>query len=235
MVTLSSYLKAEDRQLLQQELDLVAVLHHRNKNQHHGASWYKYLKYLKSCLSRVLSIPVLDPDSTISKAKRLAQDKILAQFEHERESFLVRARAIYLGFSQVVGTGQYVPLGLVLLGVLARVWKIILGPQEQGLASAQDTEDEVILEEGLEHSDTDLGVVLDRAVLEATSNSNAQVAASNPSVSQVTTAASSKIATPVKRSATSSPLQSTPASSKKQKKKKKKKSEIQDEIDSIFG
>ncbi|CCG80744.1 protein of unknown function [Taphrina deformans PYCC 5710] len=228
--------------VLRSELDIVQLLHHHNKNQHRGATWYKYVKLLKSCLNRILTVAVVRQASsreTTKRQKSAEQARSKALYEDEIHGFLLRYQNIYIGFTQIIGTGQYVALGMVLLGVLARCWQII-----RSLITAQEIDDEAAVElkdiEDARNDDgdndgLDEGIVVQRSISVIESSQRAEnllAKASDTRVDSSKRTNMDSMAAPVANSSgTSSPRQTASAA----KKRKKKKVKNADEIDSIFG
>ncbi|KAJ5302051.1 hypothetical protein PENANT_c008G00284 [Penicillium antarcticum] len=86
----------------QEILAIHSILHlifHRNKNQHHGAKWWKWLSVLKR--------------TTLDLARSGAQ----AHLVH------IVPRC-YVAFSTVVADNRFASLGIVLLATLARLSKV---------------------------------------------------------------------------------------------------------------
>ncbi|PWY64293.1 hypothetical protein BO70DRAFT_303002 [Aspergillus heteromorphus CBS 117.55] len=96
-----------------------AALHlifHRNKNQHRGTKWWKWLSILKrTTLKLVTYLTRLPPDTDA----KLLNDK---HSQHLASYILPRC---YLAFSMVVADGQFSTLGIVLLATLARLAKAV--------------------------------------------------------------------------------------------------------------
>jgi hypothetical protein len=86
---------------LQLELELLQILHHRNKNQHHLQPFFKHLSILKRTLAHLLQ----NPESGFLLQK-LRDGTLLYAWEE---------------FSRVVARGEFVALGMVLCGSVARI------------------------------------------------------------------------------------------------------------------
>ncbi|AAS54331.1 AGL160Wp [Eremothecium gossypii ATCC 10895] len=100
---------------LQQELRVIHILYHRNKNQHRVATWWKQLNSLKRSVSQVVTVT--------SKPVRTEAD--LEALAGLLRRFAVRqAPAMYYEFNGVIALGQFVTLGVVLVAALARVWAL---------------------------------------------------------------------------------------------------------------
>lgn len=101
---------------LSQESRILHLIYHRNRNQHQSTHWWKRLNMLKRNLSQVVNL--------------LAQRKItgksdLAKLYHLLHGFRQKqAPKTYHDFNDVIGLGQFVTLGVVLLGILARIYTV---------------------------------------------------------------------------------------------------------------
>ncbi|AQZ15881.1 RMP1 (YLR145W) [Zygosaccharomyces parabailii] len=101
---------------LSQESRILHLIYHRNKNQHQSTHWWKRLNMLKRNCSQVVNL--------------LAQRKItirsdLAKLYHLLHGFRQKqAPRTYYDFNSVIGLGQFVSLGVVLVGILARIYTI---------------------------------------------------------------------------------------------------------------
>ncbi|ESZ94513.1 hypothetical protein SBOR_5093 [Sclerotinia borealis F-4128] len=112
---------------------LLHLTHHRNKNQHRLSKWYISFGILRRQVARLLSVV---PEFVIASQSR-GKVKGKAREKRDREERVVQdlVRLIgervvpgcYLAFSQLVADNQYATLGLMLMGCLARLYKI-LGP-----------------------------------------------------------------------------------------------------------
>ncbi|KAF7886704.1 uncharacterized protein EAF02_003351 [Botrytis sinoallii] len=109
---------------------LLHLTHHRNKNQHRLSKWYISFGILRRQLSRLLSmIPEHVMESSRGKVKGKARERKERE-ERELQS-LVRfiqedvVPVCYLAFSQLVANNQYATLGLMLMGCLARFYKVL--------------------------------------------------------------------------------------------------------------
>ncbi|KAF7926364.1 uncharacterized protein EAE98_006659 [Botrytis deweyae] len=109
---------------------LLHLTHHRNKNQHRLSKWYISFGILRRQVSRLLSmIPEHVMESSRGKVKGKARERKERE-ERELQS-LVRfiqedvVPGCYLAFSQLVANNQYATLGLMLMGCLARFYKVL--------------------------------------------------------------------------------------------------------------
>jgi ribonuclease MRP protein subunit RMP1 len=144
---------------------ILHLTHHRNKNQHRLAKWYKSFSMLRRHVSKLSSELETNIQYTAlsAKAKKTIESRAILG---ARVAFLqdVLIERCYLAFSQLVADNQYAALGLMLMGCLARVRKVI-----KPLGRDRDDDDELTGEEkgeGLEKKEElDLGEVIKREEL----------------------------------------------------------------------
>jgi ribonuclease MRP protein subunit RMP1 len=91
---------------LRHEYSLLRILHHRNKNQHHVAKWWRDLNTLKRLLTKLISMKDL-------------QSKQCYDLVYKLKKYTIPQ--CYRSFNNIVALGQFITLGLVLLGLLARI------------------------------------------------------------------------------------------------------------------
>ncbi|THV51397.1 hypothetical protein BGAL_0112g00180 [Botrytis galanthina] len=109
---------------------LLHLTHHRNKNQHRLLKWYVSFGILRRQVSRLLSIiPEHVMESSRGKVKGKARERKERE-ERELQSLVKFIQedvvpGCYLAFSQLVANNQYATLGLMLMGCLARLFKVL--------------------------------------------------------------------------------------------------------------
>ncbi|KAF5871106.1 uncharacterized protein Bfra_007619 [Botrytis fragariae] len=109
---------------------LLHLTHHRNKNQHRLSKWYISFGILRRQVSRLLSIiPEHVMESSRGKVKGKARERKEKE-ERELQSLVKFIQedvvpGCYLAFSQLVANNQYATLGLMLMGCLARLYKVL--------------------------------------------------------------------------------------------------------------
>jgi len=105
---------------------ILHLTHHRNKNQHRLAKWYKSFNLLRRHVSKLSSeLETNIQYTTLSaKAKRTIESREIVE---ARVAFLedVLIGRCWLAFSQLVADNQYAALGLMLVGTLARARRVI--------------------------------------------------------------------------------------------------------------
>ncbi|KAI9641558.1 RNase MRP subunit [Ciborinia camelliae] len=119
---------------------LLHLTHHRNKNQHRLSKWYISFGILRRQVARLLSIV---PEFVIESQSR-GKVKGKARERREREEKELQSLVRFIGgnvvpgcylstanggvdraFSQLVADNQYASLGLMLMGCLARFYKVL--------------------------------------------------------------------------------------------------------------
>ncbi|KAF7865744.1 hypothetical protein EAF04_005909 [Stromatinia cepivora] len=113
---------------------ILHLTHHRNKNQHRLSKWYKSFNILRRQITRLLAlVPEYVIESSRGKAKVKVKGKAKERGEREERELqgllgFMRKDVVggcYLAFSQLVADNQYATLGLMLMGCLARLYKIL--------------------------------------------------------------------------------------------------------------
>lgn len=106
-----SCLPAYDK--LQQELRYILLVYHRNNNQHRAAIWWKQFNELKRNTAQVVEL---------LQAAKLGPVRLTRLFRLLQKFLKKQVARMYYSFNGVIGLGQFVTLGVVLVGILARVY-----------------------------------------------------------------------------------------------------------------
>ncbi|QSZ37862.1 hypothetical protein DSL72_008962 [Monilinia vaccinii-corymbosi] len=120
---------------------LLHLTHHRNKNQHRLSKWYVAFGMLRRQVSRLSSVVPEYVIESQSRGKLKGKARERKEREERELQSLVRflgeevVPGCYLAFSQLVADNQYATLGLMLMGCLARLYRIlgalrVLTPEE---------------------------------------------------------------------------------------------------------
>lgn len=104
---------------LHQEYRYIHLLNHRNKNQHRVAIWWKWFSLMKRNVASV--VEVLQRASRAKKGPTSRDMRILYRLLH---NFFNMESKLYYSFNGVIQLGQFLSLGVVLVGLLARVHSI---------------------------------------------------------------------------------------------------------------
>jgi ribonuclease MRP protein subunit RMP1 len=109
---------------------LLHLLHHRNQNQHRRSTWYRHFSLFRRHLTALLAdyTTLSTPPTTNVERTRLKaltpnlHTRISARLTFWQDVLVARwMRA----FSQVVADGRFSVLGLVMLGVLGGVCRVV--------------------------------------------------------------------------------------------------------------
>jgi ribonuclease MRP protein subunit RMP1 len=143
--------------LLHDDLDLLHLLFHRNKNQHRLLKWWQWIATLRRNLNKLLA-----EHDLITKAKTTPDRNAAVTKYKERVTFMRRVvvPSAYNAFGIVIGMNAFAPLGMVLMGVLARVWKAIK-PTEEELEAERELAAIAMKLEAV-NANAELGVVVPR-------------------------------------------------------------------------
>ncbi|KAA8563681.1 hypothetical protein EYC84_011702 [Monilinia fructicola] len=110
---------------------LLHLTHHRNKNQHRLSKWYISFGILRRQVARLL--PVVPEYVIESQSRGKVKGKARERKERQERELQGLVKFIaegvvpgcYLAFSQLVADNQYATLGLMLMGCLARLYKVL--------------------------------------------------------------------------------------------------------------
>jgi ribonuclease MRP protein subunit RMP1 len=142
---------------LLQVLNILTLAYHRNKNQHRRSRWWKELSLLRRNLRRLLA----------ESEKEKEKEGLEKRTRFLRECLLPRC---WEAFSGLVGDNQYAALGLMLLGTLARLGRVlgldlkaeeVVGDLDVGSEASREENMAVLGNEDV-RVDEDLGVPLAR-------------------------------------------------------------------------
>lgn len=101
---------------LVQELRILHLVYHRNKNQHQRSHWWKRLNMLKRNCNQVVGLLAVKRVENVKDLSRLY--KLLNGFINKQSI------KTYHDFNSVIALGQFVSLGVILIGILARIYAI---------------------------------------------------------------------------------------------------------------
>ncbi|SCV05344.1 LANO_0H05424g1_1 [Lachancea nothofagi CBS 11611] len=97
---------------LHQEFRYIQLIYHRNKNQHKMAIWWRNFNELKRSAAQAL---ILVQNEKMPKSGLVRLFHIIQKLRKHQVS------RMFYSFNGVVGLGQFVTLGVVLVGILARI------------------------------------------------------------------------------------------------------------------
>ncbi len=100
---------------LEHEFGIIKLIHHRNKNQHRVATWWKHLNNLKRYLTKVISL--------IHTYNSKKDDKVRQKLQKvSRHLYFNICKSAFRAFNGVIALGQFITLGLTLVGALGKIY-----------------------------------------------------------------------------------------------------------------
>ncbi|CAM9017529.1 unnamed protein product [Wickerhamomyces anomalus] len=100
---------------LEHEFGIIKLIHHRNKNQHRVATWWKHLNNLKRYLTKVISL--------IHTYNHKKDDKVRQKLQNvSRHLYFNICKSAFRAFNGVIALGQFITLGLTLVGALGKIY-----------------------------------------------------------------------------------------------------------------
>ncbi|KAK6455496.1 uncharacterized protein RJT20DRAFT_3170 [Scheffersomyces xylosifermentans] len=112
-------------ELLTTEYNILHLLYHRGRNQHRITVWWKYLNILHRQVRKIvkLSIDIGRIKSTETKKHKQQQIVDIVGYLVKRKVFT----KAYYEFNGIIALGQFINLGLTLVGNLAKLHEILVG------------------------------------------------------------------------------------------------------------
>ncbi|KAF8245080.1 hypothetical protein K440DRAFT_646471 [Wilcoxina mikolae CBS 423.85] len=144
--------------LLRDDRDLLHLLFHRNKNQHRLLKWWQWISTLRRNLNKLLY-----EHDLITSAKTTPNRNGAVAMYMQRLGFIrkVVVPSAHTAFGNVIAMKNFAPLGMVLMAVLARVWKVVK-PTEEEMERERELAAVAAKLEGKGDVDAELGVVVPR-------------------------------------------------------------------------
>ncbi|CCH41692.1 Ribonuclease MRP protein subunit [Wickerhamomyces ciferrii] len=100
---------------LEHEYGLLKLIFHRNKNQHRVTTWWKHLNQLKRYLTKLISLI----HSYNKIFNQTTKTKLLSIARH---LYFKLCKSAYRSFNGIVALGQFITLGLTLIGILGKIY-----------------------------------------------------------------------------------------------------------------
>lgn len=104
---------------LRQESRLLHLLYHRNKNQHRAAIWWKQFNILKRNVTQVI-----EQMEKVLYGKLAVDRNYIVLYNQITRLVKKQLGKMYYDFNGVISLGQFVTLGLVLVGMLSRIYNL---------------------------------------------------------------------------------------------------------------
>ncbi|EAZ63124.2 predicted protein [Scheffersomyces stipitis CBS 6054] len=124
----------EQTTALTNEYYILHLLYHRGRNQHRLTVWWKYLNILHRYVRKIIKLAV-DIARIKSKAKKEHKQKQIVDIIVYLDSRKVFTKAYY-EFNGVIALGQFINLGLTLVGNLTKIWAILMQKKKKSSATS---------------------------------------------------------------------------------------------------
>ncbi|KAI5962415.1 RMP1 [Candida pseudojiufengensis] len=107
---------------LTNEYEILNLLHYRSKNQHHAQNWFKYTNIYVRKLRKILKLQI-DINRIKNKIKIEHKKKEIIKLAN----YLIKiSRQAYWNYNSILVLGQFLTLGLALIGNLAKIYCLLL-------------------------------------------------------------------------------------------------------------
>ena len=175
--TISTQPPATDSPLsqLHHHTHLLQSLHVRHKNQHRSQPWFKAVSLLRRALRNLLDVEVellelQSPQGQIradDARRKLEREKKLIVRKEELRKWIAESMVpkAYVSASQLVeeGNGSFAALGVVMMGVVAGVWRCLGGDEgNDGTVSVRKPRDDDRVGDEMDVQSSDFGTVVER-------------------------------------------------------------------------
>ncbi|KAK9453096.1 hypothetical protein V1511DRAFT_505632 [Dipodascopsis uninucleata] len=177
-----------DIESLQHELNILHLVVHRNKNQHHLACWWKYLSIIHRNLNKIITYYADDLTRRSENKRSVSRKSELTKRKNSRTTdqdskgtdlnnsgiLLAEERAEYLvfrvipkaykAFNRLIAQRQYVALGLVLVASTSKIWSLLRADENifrRLRPKIDDVNDTICFSE----DKSDFGQVIDRKIV----------------------------------------------------------------------
>ncbi|CUM63580.1 uncharacterized protein PRCAT00001159001 [Priceomyces carsonii] len=216
---------------LTNEFYILHLIYHRNRNQHRLLTWWNYLNILHRKLRKVIKL-LIDVNRISIDSKIQSKNKEI----REVVKYLVKKNILkkcYYEFNNIITLGQFVNLGLTLIGSLSRIHSLF--QQYKGTKELiEDNSSISHLVKNYEHPEDDVGEILEYDVNNYPHISKQAVVPIPVKETEIAKEQNNEKfddwEQSIKRNS-STLLDNSPVSGRRSRKKRKKKSEI----DEIFG
>ncbi|RLV92999.1 Ribonuclease MRP protein subunit RMP1 [Spathaspora sp. JA1] len=215
---------------LNNEYELVALLHHRSKNQHRQTNWFKHLNITYRHVRKILKLQIDINRLTRKKyhSRVVSKTEEIVQIS---QGLIKRSKSMYFTYNSILCLGQFITLGFALLGSLAKIYSLLL---EIPGVKVNKSVVESVAKEVEQHIEDDIGEVVTELTKDDTTAvdiGTVEIPTSSSAVSIVDIFSSKKKSKNKKKKSRSSASIDDILKDSKPAKKKKKKSAIDD----IFG
>ncbi|ANZ75156.1 BA75_02794T0 [Komagataella pastoris] len=120
----------ENLNKLNTEFEVLYLLYHRNSNQHKTAAWWSnfnlLLRKLRCILTLSLDVQDLSKKTKLANKEELIREKLYTIVQISQYLASKTIASSYRQFYSVIALGQFITLGFTLIGLLARVYCVLL-------------------------------------------------------------------------------------------------------------
>lgn len=120
---MEGFIAAEDFHKLKNEYGILHLLYHRNKNQHRTLKWWKYFNIFHRKIRKIVK-PLMDIEDSTDETKILVKRKIVLCEIKRLFGQKIFTKA-YFEYNGILALGQFVTLGLALIGNLSKLYCIL--------------------------------------------------------------------------------------------------------------
>lgn len=120
MTTVASSTVLEE---LRNEYNLLHLIYHRNHNQHRQAHWWRYLNMLRRHIRKILLLLVDVENGKTVLLRQQSAERIrdIVDYLFDKKVFT----KMHYEFSSIIALGQYVTLGLGLVGLISKLHTLL--------------------------------------------------------------------------------------------------------------
>lgn len=120
---MEEFVTSDHKDQLKKEYGILHLIYHRNHNQHRVLIWWKYLniihRHVRKILKFLIDLELIKNSQKIRQKKQQILDII---------KYLIKRKVFtkaYYEFNGIIALGQFVTLGLALLGNLSKIYCIL--------------------------------------------------------------------------------------------------------------
>lgn len=120
---MGDFIASDQKDKLKQEYGILHLIYHRNYNQHRVLIWWKYLNIIHRNVRKILKILV-----DLELIKNSHQIRHKEQQILDIIKYMMKKRVFtkaYYEFNGIIALGQFVTLGLALVGNLSKIYCIL--------------------------------------------------------------------------------------------------------------
>lgn len=156
---MEDFVTSDHKDQLKHEYGILHLIYHRNHNQHRVLIWWKYLNIIHRNIRKILKL-LIDLE-LIKNSQKIRQKK---QQILDIIKYLIKRKVFtkaYYEFNGVIALGQFVTLGLALLGNLSKIYCILRSFKGVDMICKPNIIDEAPVIYSEQSGNDDLGEIID--------------------------------------------------------------------------